>query len=90
MNHTAILSNEGCYTIFSFGDTRLKFIDPYSLEKYESVVKWDNGYLFVMAKYSHQKEAEEEYIDLIPVLEGLYMDKDKFLAPIKEVKIEYV
>ena len=90
MNHTAILSNEGCYTIFSFGDTRLKFIAPYSLEKYESVVKWDNGYLVVMAKYSHQKEAEEEYIDLIPVLEDLCMDKDNFLAPIRDVKIEYV
>ena len=86
----AKLSNEGCYTIFSFRDSRLKFIAPYSLERYESVVKWDNGYLVVMAKYSHLKEPEEEYIDLIPVLEDLYMDKEKFLAPIKEVKIEYV
>ena len=43
-----------------------------------------------MAKYKHNKEEIEEYIDLIPVLEDLYMDKDKFLAPIKEVKIEYV
>ncbi|MDD5928961.1 MAG: hypothetical protein PUC37_04055 [Spirochaetales bacterium] len=42
-----------------------------------------------MAKYKHKDEEIEEYIDLIPVLEGLYMDKEKFLAPIKEVKIEY-
>ena len=42
-----------------------------------------------MAKYKHKDEEIEEYVDLIPVLEGLYMDKEKFLAPIKEVKIEY-
>ena len=43
-----------------------------------------------MAKYRHLDHEIEEYIDLEPVLEGLYMDKKKFLAPIKEVKIEYV
>lgn len=64
MNDKAYLSNEGQYTIFSYGDNRLKFIAPYSLEKYESVVHWDNGYLVVMAKYAHNKESEEEYIDL--------------------------
>ena len=31
----------------------------------------------------------EEYIDLGPVLKGLYMDKDSFLEPIKGVRIEY-
>ena len=48
----AYLSNEGQYTVFSFGETRLKFIAPYSLERYESVVLWDKGYLVVMAKYA--------------------------------------
>ena len=43
-----------------------------------------------MAKYRHLDHEIEEYIDLEPVLEGLYMDKKKFLAPIKEEKIEYV
>ena len=33
-----------------------------------------------MAKYNHEKEEIEEYIDLEPVLEGLYMDKQKFLS----------
>jgi hypothetical protein len=42
-----------------------------------------------MAKYKHKKDEIEEYIDLIPVLKGLYMDPEKFLNPIKEVKIEY-
>jgi hypothetical protein len=86
---TAYLSCKGRYTIFKFRDTELKFIAPYSLEKYERVVEWDHGYLVVMAKYSHNKEAEEEYIDLIPVLESLYMDEDAFLEPIKNVEVLY-
>ena len=35
-------------------------------------------------------EEEEEYIDLVPILENLYFDADKFLAPIEKVRIEYV
>lgn len=89
MNSTAYLANERNYTLFTFGDTRLKFIGPYSLEKYEKVVSWDNGYLVVMTKYAHNKEAEEEYIDLIPILEDLCMDSEKFLKPIKSVEVKY-
>jgi len=85
----AKLSNEGCYTIFSFRNSRLKFIAPYFLERYESVVKWDNGYLVVMAKYSHLKEPEEEYIDLIPVLEDLCIEPENYLKPIKKVEVSY-
>jgi hypothetical protein len=36
---TAYVSNKGRYTIFRFKDTELKFIAPYSLERYEQVVK---------------------------------------------------
>jgi hypothetical protein len=85
---TAYLSSKGRYTIFRYGDTELKIIAPYSLERYEKVVEWDNGYLVVMAKYSHNKDLEEEYIDLIPVLKELYMDED-FLKPIKNVEVQY-
>jgi hypothetical protein len=85
---TAYLSNKGRYTIFRYGDIELKIIAPYSLERYEKVVEWDNGYLVVMAKYSHNKDLEEEYIDLIPVLKELYMDED-FLKPIKNVEVRY-
>ena len=42
-----------------------------------------------MAKYSHNSQDEEEYIDLVPILEKLYFDVDEFLKPIKEVRIEY-
>lgn len=31
----------------------------------------DHGYLVVMAKYRHNLCEEEEYIDLIPILENL-------------------
>lgn len=86
---TAYLSNDGAYTIFSFGDSRLKFVAPYSLERYESVVKWDDGYLVVMAKYAHNKGSEEEYIDLRPILRNLYINPDKFLNPIKSVEVKY-
>ena len=90
MNHTAILSSFDKYTTFSFGDKKLTFRTCNNLERYTKINLWDAGYIEVMAKYKHNKEEIEEYIDLIPVLEGLYMDKEKFLAPIKEVKIEYV
>jgi hypothetical protein len=86
---TAYLSSKGRYTIFKFGDTELKMIAPYSLERYEKIVEWDHGYLVVMTKYSHKKEPEEEYIDLIPVLKALYMDEEAFLKPIKNVEVSY-
>ncbi len=42
-----------------------------------------------MAEYMQEKEEIEEYIDLATVLDGLNMDKEEFLSPIKEVKIKY-
>ena len=42
-----------------------------------------------MAKYTHEDKEEEEYIDLIPILENLYFDVDEFLAPIEEVRLGY-
>lgn len=50
---------------------------------------WDHGYLVVDAKYRHLPDAEEEYIDLVPILENLYFDVDSFLAPIERVEIRY-
>lgn len=85
----AKLSNDLNYTLFSFGNSRLKFIAPYSLQKYEKVVSWDNGYLVVLAKYTHNSEPEEEYIDLLPILKDLYIDPEQFLKPIKRVEVCY-
>ena len=61
---------------------------PY-LERYTSVREWNNGYLVATAKYTTLPEEEEEYIDLIPILENLYFDTQAFLKPIKGVKIQY-
>ena len=50
--------------------------------------KWDNGYLVVITKYKPNKELMEEYIDLTPILDNLYMDADSLLGAIKVVKID--
>lgn len=86
----ATLSNEQNFTVFRYGKHTIRFKAPYSLEKYTLIKEWDHGYLVVMAKYSHSEQAEEEYIDLIPILKNLYFDVEAFLEPIKEVRIESV
>ena len=89
MNGTAILSSFDKYTTFSYGNKTLTFRTCDGLERYTKVLTWDHGYLEVLAKYRQRPEEIEEYIDLIPVLERLYMDQNAFLDPIKEVKIQY-
>ncbi len=84
----ALLSNKDGYIIFKYGDYCIRFKAPYSLEKFVSVKEWDDGYIVVMAKYEHNTDSEEEYIDLIPILENLYISPKEFLKPIKGVKIE--
>ena len=86
-SHEAVLSNSEGFTAFSFGGYNIRFRAPYSLERYVDVVTWDDGYLVVLAKYKHDPEPEEEYIDLKPILEGLYIDPVAFLKPIKNVRI---
>ena len=87
--HEAVLSSAGGYTAFCYGGYNIRFKAPYSLERYVDVVKWDDGYLVVLAKYSHNTNPEEDYIDLKPILEGLYIDANSFLKPIKSVRIAY-
>ena len=86
---TAVLSSFDKYTTFSHAGKTLTFRTCDGLERYTKVLRWDHGYIEVMAKYSHQDHEIEEYIDLEPVLEGLYMNKNLFLDPIKEVTIKY-
>ena len=87
---TAILSSFDRYSTFSFGGRTLTFRTCDGLERYTKVLRWENGYLEVMAKYRQRNQEIEEYIDLDPVLEGQYMDKEAFLSPIKGVEIHYV
>lgn len=88
MNNYAILRNSGEYTIFEFNNQIIRFVTSSKLERYTKVVKWEHGYLIVMAKYKNLEEVEE-YIDLIPILHNLYYDTEAFLEPIEEVRIEY-
>ena len=88
-SHEAILSSGDGFSAFSFGEHHIRFRAPYSLERYVDVVTWDNGYLVVLAKYKHNSKPEEEYIDLKPILDDLYIDSATFLEPIKNVRIAY-
>ncbi len=83
----ALLSVEGNFTVFEYDKQRIRFKTSSRLVRYTEVVEWDAGYLVVMAEYL-DNEAEEEYIDLLPILENLYFDAKKFLGPIERVKIK--
>lgn len=85
----AYLNNDHNYTVFKYADYVIRFQAPYALEKYTEVKEWDNGYLVVMAKYKHNEEPEEEYIDLMPILEKLYIDAEVFVQKIKKVRVLY-
>ena len=85
-NAQAILSNKHEMTSFKYGDYNIRFRSPNILKKYTEVKKWDNGYLVVMADYEGMGPTEE-YIDLIPILQNLYITPDTFLKNIKTVKI---
>lgn len=54
----------------------------------QKILEWENGYIAVTAKYKGLPE-EEEYIDLVPILENLYIDPDEFLKQIEKVRISY-
>ncbi len=85
----AYLSNDKDMIKFQYGNKIIRFRGPYSLEYFTSIKEWDDGYLVVMAKYKHNQNPEEEYIDLVPILENLYIDVSKFLKSIKEVRLAY-
>ncbi len=84
----ATLSHSGEFTSFKFGGEDIRFRTSAALQRYTSVKQWDNGYLVVMADYKIFGEIEE-YIDLQPILENLYMNPDVFLKNVKTVNISY-
>ena len=88
-NTTAYLSNKGRYTTFAFKDKRITFLTSKILVRYTKVLSWDNGYIEVMTRKQGKPKAEEDYIDLIPILKNLYIEPSSFIKPIKEVKIKY-
>lgn len=86
-NDTATLSSEGDVTCFSYADETIRFRTSPYLERYTAVKQWDNGYIVVMAKYEGIGETEE-YIDLVPILSNLYINPQKFLKNIKNVRLK--
>lgn len=89
MNDEAILSSSGDMTSFSFGGKTIRFKTSYALERYLEVKEWDSsiGYIVVTARYNDMDE--EDYIDLLPTLENLYIKPEAFLSSIKKVRISY-
>ena len=83
MTNEAILSSNGNYTLFSFNGYVIRFRTSSKLERYTKILEWENGYIAVTAKYKGLPE-EEEYIDLVPILENLYIDPDEFLKQIEK------
>lgn len=82
----AILTNTDKFSIFKIGDMQIKFKTSPFLQKYTSIIKWNNGYIECMAKYSTLDAPIEEYIDLRYIAERLRLPKNIF-DNIKEVKV---
>lgn len=87
--HVATLSSEADIISFACKGRVIRFKGPYSLARIHSVVTWDHGYLVVMAAYTHSKELVEDYIDLTPILENLYINAEDFLQDVEEVEVKY-
>ena len=85
--NTAYLFNDGEYISFTHNNRTIRFRGPYSLVCFDHVKLWDNGYIEVMAKYAHEENLIEEYIDLIPILKNLYIDSESFLKGIERVEV---
>ena len=87
--HEATLSSSGNMTVFAYGPHVIRFRTSPHLERYTAVKEWDHGYIVCSAKYDNAEDTEEEYIDLVPILENLYFDPSRFLDPIKKVRVRY-
>lgn len=87
-NSQAFLSNQGDMTSFRYGESNIRFRSPKNLNRYVEIKEWDKGYIVVMADYKGLG-LTEEYIDLEPILQNLYINPTQFLQPIKSVKIDY-
>ena len=89
MQNTAYLSNKGRYIVFLWQNRTIRFMGPYNLLRFEKIKEWDKGYLVVEVKYKDFDEGIEDYIDLIPILERLYINPEEFLKPIQNVDVRY-
>ena len=83
----ATIGCEGGCTVFAGVGYVIRFRAPDSLRRYVRVKEWDRGYLVVDAEYAHSPVPIEEYIDLVPILEDLCIDPDRYLPRIREVDV---
>ena len=88
-HNTAYLSNIGDIISFTFKDITIRFRGPYSLIKIDKVKAWDNGYIVVDAYYEHDTNPIEDYIDINPILEDLYINAEEILPMIKSLEVRY-
>ena len=87
VNGSAILSSDGCFSMFKAGGDTIRFATSPRLVRYTRVKRWDDGYLEVGVDYGHGEV--EEYIDVRQILDNLYYDTDSFLKNMKKVEVRY-
>lgn len=73
---------------FSFGGRNIRFRTSPRLTRYKKVLSWERGFIEVLAQYGDK--VEEEYIDLVSILENLYIDPESYLSSLKKVEVENV
>lgn len=88
MTETAYLYNEREkeYICFDYKNRTIRFLGPYSLERFLRIVSYEQGLITVIGLYNG--EEVEDYIDLNYVLDQLYIDPEEFLHGLSEVKIK--
>ena len=88
----AALKTEFFKNVFTIKDSAIHirsfFVSHELRKRYTDIKECDNGYLVVMADYEGIGNVEE-YIDLLPILQNLYINPQDFLKPIKSVRIDY-
>ena len=85
MVDVAHLSHKGEMSCFSYAGRNIRFRTSSRLTRYKRVLSWDKGFIEVLAQYGDL--IVEEYIDLVSILENLYIDPNIFLSPIKKVRV---
>ena len=70
---------------FTVGGKCVRFMGPKCLRKFNSIKKWNAGYIEVMADYGDR--VEEDYIDLVPIFENLMLSEE-ILKSIDRVEVK--
>ena len=84
----AFLSSNEEMSCFSYGGRNIRFRTSPRLTRYNKVLSWEKGFIEVLAQYG--EKVEEEYIDLVSILENLYIDPKSYLLPIRKVEVSNV